>query len=112
MAAGMAGGRARRRGAAVVAARMPGAALRAHGGEALAERDLELLRGTALVVEPGHGDAGDPLADRALDARGVLLLVGGDEQVGVALHVRARGAAGAVDVILRRLRDVEVDDVR
>ena len=85
---------------------------RADRGDALLDRDLEALRGPRRVVELRHRDARQALADRALDLAEVRLLVRRDEREGVALQLRARRAAHAVDVVLGDVRDVEVHDVR
>ena len=47
--------------------------------DALGQRDLQLLRRPLRVVEAGQLRAREALADRALDAAQVALLVGRDE---------------------------------
>src|SRR5512141_770862 len=81
-------------------------------GDALGDGDLEALDRARRVVEVGDGDAREALADRALDLAEVRLLVGRDERERVALQLGARRAAGAVDVVLGDVRNVEVHDVR
>src|SRR5690606_18832101 len=61
-------------------------------GDPLADRDLEALLRPRRVVEPLHLHARDRLPHRALDRPEVLLLVRGDQGVGVARSVRAGGA--------------------
>ena len=64
------------------------------------------------VVEARHRDAGQALADLALDGGEVRRLFRRYEREGVARHLGARRAAHAVDVVLGHVGDVEVDDVR
>src|SRR5205823_4631293 len=52
------------------------------------------------------------LADGALDGAEIVLFVRRDEGDGVAGQLRARGAADAMDVILRHPRHIEIDHVR
>ncbi len=53
----------------------------------------------------------DFLADEAFDGAEFFGFVGRDECEGIPRHVRTAGAADAVDIILRVLRDVVVDDM-
>src|SRR5512141_2337709 len=85
---------------------------RADRRDALGDRDLEALGRPRRVIELRHRDARQALADRALDLPEIRLLVGRDERERVALQLRARRAAHAVDVVLGDVRDVEVHDVR
>src|ERR1700690_2816516 len=74
-------------------------------GDALGDRDLEAFGRARRVVELGHRDARQSLADRALDLAKIRLLVGSHEGERVALQLRARRAAHAVDVVLGDVRD-------
>jgi hypothetical protein len=64
-----------------------------------------------LVVEVGQFHALDLLIDKSLDGSDVLGIFGGHEGEGVAGGLRPTGAADAVNVILRMLGDVEINDV-
>ena len=65
----------------------------------------------ARVVEIGHRHARQSLADRLLDRAQIVLFFRSDERERVAVRLRARGTADAVDVVLRHVRHVEVHDV-
>src|SRR5690606_39034238 len=84
---------------------------RADSRYALRQRDLERCIAAGGVVEPGHRHLRQPAADGAFDGTQVAHLVGRDERESVAGGFRAAGAADAMDVVLRHLRHVEVDDV-
>src|SRR5688500_13055151 len=63
------------------------------------------------------GEAFDLIAlkqpiDEYFDARELTAFFGGDERIRDAFAAHAAGAADAVDVIVARLRDIVVDDVR
>src|SRR5262245_831339 len=73
--------------------RLAVAALRAHRGQPLGQRHLELLGWPRAVVEALEGDPAQARAQGALDAAQVVLLLGGDEYERVALGLGARGAA-------------------
>ena len=64
-------------------------------------RDLESLEREAV----------DFLADEAFDGAEFFGFVGRDEREGIPRHVGATGAADAMDIVLRVLRDVVVDDM-
>src|SRR2546426_3729382 len=85
--------------------------LRAHGGKAVVEGDLELLRRLLPVVEPRENHPRQALADRALDARNVALLLGRHEEERVAGGLGPGRPSHAMDVVLGAVRHVEVDDV-
>src|SRR5262249_11904266 len=50
--------------------------------------------------------------DQDFDARQLVAFLGSDKRIGYAFAAYAAGAADAVDVVVGRLRDVVVDDVR
>src|SRR5688500_7916566 len=80
-------------------------------GDTLGARHLEALARHGGVVEIRHGDTRQAAPDRFLDVTEIGLLVRRDERECIAGRLGAAGAADAMDVILRRLRDIEVDDV-
>src|SRR5437867_985233 len=71
----------------------------AHGGDALAQRDLEAPRWPGVVVEVGNGDARQPLANRALDLSEVIVFLRRDKRERVADSLGACGAADAMNVV-------------
>src|SRR6187200_1475253 len=88
---------------------LPGA-LRAHRRDTLTARHLELWRGPAIVeVREGHARQGP--ANRPFDGAQIGFFIGRDERKRIACHLRATGAADAVNVIVWHRGYVEVDDV-
>ena len=93
------------------------AAWLAHGqGVGPCRRGVEQLAGRGLG--PGSGpretvdlQRWDDPVDQALDRRERLALIGADEQVGDAVLAHASGPADPVDVVLRIVGHVVVDDV-
>ena len=84
---------------------------RANLGDPLRMRHLQPLLGSRGVIEIGHGHARQPLVDRALDVADAPFVFGRHERKRRAGQLGARRASDAMDVILRRGRHVEVDDV-
>jgi len=80
-------------------------------GDPLRDGDLEPLRRFARVVEPGHDHPGQPLPDRSLDRREVLLLFGRHERERVTGRLGPRRPPDPMDVVLGQVRDVEVHHV-
>src|SRR4051812_12373132 len=71
-----------------------------------------LLSADGPKVEPRHRNPGNRLADDAFYGANHRDLVGRHEGEGVAFLGGATGAADAMDVVLRLLRHIVVDDVR
>src|SRR5262245_26016148 len=70
------------------------------------------FRSGALIVEVRHRHARNRPPQEALDREQLLLLFGSHERKGVADGLDPPGAADAVHVIFRRVRDVVIDHVR
>src|SRR5436309_4076574 len=84
---------------------------RPDGGDPLAHRHLQSLGRPLRVIEARQRDARQLLADGPLDRPQLAFLLGCDEGERVASHLRPRGSPDAVDVVVRHVRDVEVDYV-
>src|SRR5450759_3386359 len=85
--------------------------LRPERGDTLGLRNLESRRRFGGVIEIGQRDAWQSLPNGALDLTELAFLFSRDEGEGFTGHLGARGAADAMDVVIRRQRHVEVDDV-
>jgi hypothetical protein len=79
--------------------------------DSLRDGNLERRLRTGLVIEIGNGHARQLLLDRRFDATQIVLFLRRDECERIACRFSTRGAAHAVDVILRYERHVEVHDV-
>src|SRR4029077_122061 len=75
------------------------------------DRDLQTALRSRVVIEIGDGDLRQALPDCLLDGAKIILLIWRNEREGVTNLAGASGASHAMDVVLRRLRNVEVDDV-
>src|SRR5688572_8099860 len=71
---------------------------RADGGDAFVDWDLQFLGWLFRVVEVGHSHARQSFVDGAFDGAQVVLFIRRDECDRVAGHLRARGAADAMNV--------------
>src|SRR5688572_25482803 len=80
-------------------------------GDAFADRDLELALRTCVVVEVRDRDLWQSFPNCLLDRAEIVLLVRRNESEGISDLAGARCAAYTVDVIVGRLRHIEVDDV-
>jgi hypothetical protein len=79
--------------------------------DSLRERNLQLVARPRGVVEIRHGDARQALPDRPLDRPQIPFLIRRHEREGLAGRLGAAGPADAMDVIVRDLRHVEIDDM-
>src|SRR5437868_22583 len=80
-------------------------------GDPLANRNLEATLRPSVVVEIRKCDLRQSLADRFLDGAQIVMLVRRDEGECIAYLACPRRATDAVDVVVGRLRHIEVDDV-
>jgi hypothetical protein len=87
------------------------AARGAGGGQALPQGDLEPLVRLLRVVEPRQRHARQGLANHALDRTHVLFFVGRHQGERISRHFGPGRPADAMDIRIRVLRHVEVDDV-
>ena len=77
----------------------------------LADWNLETTFRPCVVIEIGNSHLRQSLANRLLDRAEIVLLVRRHERKCISHFARARCASHAVDVIVRRLRHIEVDYV-
>src|SRR5437868_12712615 len=80
-------------------------------GDPLANRNLEATLRPCVVVEIRKCDLRQSLTNRLLDGAQIVLLVRRDERECIADLTCPRRATDAVDVVVGRLRHIEVDDV-
>ena len=79
--------------------------------DSLADRNFQPTFRARVVVEIGKRYLWQALADRFLDRAQVVLFVGRDERERISSFTSSRRATDAMDVVVGRLRHIEVHDV-